>query len=92
MDDQRCSSLLVADDQTPEHLGKLRNHTSDRVAAGRARVEEQFDRGTRIARFNAALALATTKGVGSMWCLRLRWGALFGLPGAIHGGVYDVVR
>ncbi len=56
-------------------------------------MEEQYDRRTRIARFNAALAVAITKGLGSMWCAyAFAAVALVGLPGAINGGVYDVVQ
>ena len=93
MDDHRCSSVLVVDDETDEHVRETRAHASHHIAAGPARVAEQYDRRTGIARFNAALAVAITKGVGSMWCAyAFAAVALFGLPGAIHGGVYDVVQ
>lgn len=93
MDDHRCSGVGVVDDETDGHVRESRVHTSHHIAAGPARVAEQYDRRTRIARFNAALAVAITKGVGSMWCAyAFAVVALFGLPGAIHGGVYDVVQ
>ena len=87
------SRMLVIDEQTQGRVPKLRADNRHRMAAGPARVEEQYDRGTRIARFNAALAVAITKGVGSMWCAyAFAVVALIGLPGAINGGVYDVVQ
>ena len=74
-------------------MQKLRADNRRRMAARPARVEKQYDRGTRIARFNAALAVAITKGVGSMWCAyAFAVVALVGLQGAINGGVYDVVQ
>ena len=87
------SRMLVTDEQTQGRVPKLRADNRHRMAARPARVEEQYDRGTRIARFNAALAVAITKGVGSMWCAyAFAVVALIGLPGAINGGVYDVVQ
>jgi len=64
-----------------------------RQAAGPATVEAQYDRATPIARFNSALAVAITKGVGSMWCAyAFAVLTLFGLPGAIAAGVSGVVQ
>lgn len=61
--------------------------------SGPATVDAQYDRSTPVARFNSALAVGITKGVGSMWCAyAFAFLTLFGLPGAIHGGVYGVVQ
>jgi hypothetical protein len=58
-----------------------------------AHVAEQFDRSSRLGRFNAYLAVAITKAVGSMWCAYLfAVIALIGLPGAIREGVSGVVQ
>ena len=85
--------MLVVDDEAKGHVRKLRTHTMHPEAAGPTRVDEQYDRGSRIARFNAALAVAITKGVGSMWCAyAFAVVTLFGLPGAIHAGVSGVVQ
>jgi hypothetical protein len=68
-------------------------HLKHGEAAGPATVDEQYDRGTPIARFNAALAVVITKGVGSMWCAyAFAVLTLFGLPGAIGAGVSGVVQ
>jgi hypothetical protein len=65
----------------------------ERNAAGPASVAEQYDRGSPIARFNAAVAVAITKGVGSMWCAyAFAVITVFGLPGAIAGGVSGIVQ
>ncbi|MGH3841205.1 MAG: hypothetical protein ACRDR6_12080 [Pseudonocardiaceae bacterium] len=93
MEDQDCSSVLIVDEETTGHGRKLRAPTTHPEAAGPARVDEQYDRGSRIARFNAALAVAIIKGVGSVWCAyAFAVVALFGLPGAIQGGVSGVVQ
>lgn len=68
-------------------------HIRHREAAGPATVNEQYDRGTPIARFNSALAVMITKGVGSMWCAyAFAVLTLFGLPGAIQAGVAGIVQ
>ncbi|MGH3844787.1 MAG: hypothetical protein ACRDS0_25605 [Pseudonocardiaceae bacterium] len=64
-----------------------------RQAAGPATVDAQYDRATPIARFNSALAVVITTGVGSMWCAyAFAVLTLFGLPGAIAAGVSGVVQ
>jgi hypothetical protein len=65
----------------------------ERKAAGPATVADQYDRGSPIARFNSALAVVITKGVGSMWCAyAFAVLTLFGLPGAIASGVSGIVQ
>ena len=93
MNDQQCAGALVVDDDPKGRVRKLRADSTHPEAAGPARVDEQYDRGSRIARFNAGLAVAITKGVGSMWCAyAFAVVALIGLPGAIHDGVSGVVQ
>lgn len=56
-------------------------------------VDDHHDRSSPAARFNAALAVAVTRGVGSMWCAYVFAAlALFGLPAAIDGGVATIVQ
>lgn len=68
-------------------------HLVRRQAAGPATVDGQHDRSNPLARFNAAIAVAITKAVGSMWCAyAFTVLALFGLPAAIDGGTAAIVQ
>lgn len=66
-------------------------HVHARKAAGPVKVADQHSDGNALTRFNARLALAITKAVGTMWCA---YGfALFdmiSLPAAIHQGIAAV--
>ncbi len=63
----------------------------ERRAAGPVKVADQHPDGTAIARFNARLALAITRAVGTMWCA-YAFGLfdLISLPAAIHQGIAAV--
>lgn len=62
-------------------------HLVRRQAAGPATVDGQHDRSNPLARFNATLAVAITKAVGSMGCAYLfALIALVSLPSAIASG------
>jgi hypothetical protein len=92
MDDHRYLSMPVADDKLSA-LTSLWGPITRRRAAGPATVDDQYDRGTRIARFNSALAVAITKGVGSMWCAYAFAAlTLVGLPSAIQAGLASTVE
>jgi hypothetical protein len=92
MDDDRFISAPVADEELSTRAS-IRAHVQRHRAAGPATVDDQYNRGTWIARFNSALAVMITKGVGSMWCAyAFAVLALFGLPGAIRGGVDSIVQ
>lgn len=68
------------------------SHLARRQAAGPATVAGQHDRSTGVARFNATVAVAVTKAVGSMW---MAYGftalALIGLPAALAPGGSGIV-
>ncbi|HET9254752.1 MAG TPA: hypothetical protein VFO16_06070 [Pseudonocardiaceae bacterium] len=71
----------------------IRAYLTRRRAAGPVTVDGQYDRGTRIARFNSALAVIITKGVGSMWCAYAFVAlSLLGLPSAIQAGLASTVQ
>lgn len=62
-------------------------HLARRKAAGPATVDAQRNRSNGVARFNATLAVAITKAVGSMGCAYLfALIALVSLPSAIASG------
>ncbi|MBV8997075.1 MAG: hypothetical protein JO287_26040 [Pseudonocardiales bacterium] len=92
MEDHRSLTMPVADDE-PSTPASLRASLPRRRAAGPATVDDQYDRGTHIARFNSALAVAITKGVGSMWCA---YGfaalTLLSLPSALQTGLASTVQ
>jgi hypothetical protein len=68
-------------------------HIHRRKAARPVKVADQFSRTSAIARFNTALALKITAGVGSMWCAyAFTILALFGLPSALHNGIGGIVQ
>lgn len=68
-------------------------HRAARHAFGPATVAAQFKRDSAIARFNSALAVVVTRGVGSMWCAYAFTAlTLFGLPAAISQGVGGIVQ
>ena len=84
--------MPIADDK-PNTRTFTRAHITRRRAAGPATVDGQYDRGTRVARFNSALAVAITKGVGSMWCAYAFAAlTLVGLPSAVQAGVASTVQ
>jgi hypothetical protein len=92
MNDDRRAGMPVADEELSTG-SSLPADIEDRRAAGPATVDGQYDRGTGIARFNSALAVVITKGVGSMWCAyAFAILALFGLPAAIQDGVAGTVQ
>ena len=92
MEEYLSVSVPVADDALDTDAATLA-HVTRRRAAGPATVDEQYDRDTRIARFNSALAVAITKGVGSMWCAYTFAAlTLVGLPSAIQAGVAGTVQ
>jgi hypothetical protein len=63
-----------------------------RITQGPAKVTDQLDQSTPAARFNSSVAVAVTRGVGSMWCAYVFAAiALFGLPTALAGGVATTV-
>lgn len=66
-------------------------HVEARKEAGPVKVADQHPDGTAIARFNARLALAITRAVGTMWCA-YAFGLfdLISLPAAIHQGIAAV--
>jgi hypothetical protein len=85
-------STPIPDDEL-NTSASIRTHLTPSRAAGPATVADQYDRGTRIARFNSALAVAITKGVGSMWCAyAFAILTIFGLPSAIHDGLASTVQ
>lgn len=90
MEDHHRVSTTIADGDlnTP---ASTQAHITRPQAAGPATVADQYDRGTQIARFNSALAVAITKGVGSMWCAYALL-TFFGLPSAIHDGLASTVQ
>lgn len=62
-------------------------HVGNRKAVGPATVDDQHDRSTTVARFNARLAVWITRGVGTMWCAFAFMAiALVSLPSAIKSG------
>jgi hypothetical protein len=68
-------------------------HIEARKAAGPVKVADQHDQSSVAARLNARLAVAITKGVGSMWCAYAF--AIFdmlALPTALKAGVYGIVQ
>ncbi len=68
-------------------------HIHRRKAARPVKVADQFSRASAIARFNTAVALKITAGVGSMWCAYIfALIALFGLPAAVHNGLGGIVQ
>lgn len=68
-------------------------HVRRRKVAGPTKVSDHLPQRSGIDRFNSALAVAITKGVGSMWCAYVFAAlALFGLPSAIHEGVGGIVQ
>jgi hypothetical protein len=57
------------------------------------RVVDQLKRDSPVARFNAAVAVKITSGVGSMWCAYIfALVALIGLPGALKLGTLGIVQ
>ena len=62
-------------------------HIRRREERGVVTVDQQLDRSSPIARFNAALAVRITSGVGTMWCAYVFAAlALVSLPDAIRAG------
>lgn len=57
------------------------------------KVADQHPRNNAVQRFNATLAVWTTKLVGTMWCAYL-FSAFdcLALPEAIHGGMFGIVQ
>jgi hypothetical protein len=71
-------------DYVPHHLTK---HKLAGTAPGPVKVVDQLPTGTRMARFNAWLAVKVTTGVGTMWCAYAFAAlALVSLPSAISSG------
>jgi hypothetical protein len=57
------------------------------------KVVDQLKRDSAIARFNAALAVKITSGIGSMWCAYVfALIALIGLPSALKLGTLGIVQ
>lgn len=57
-----------------------------------AKVKDQHDRSTPLARVNTTIAIWVTRRVGSMWCAYLFTAlALLGLPTALHPGGAGIV-
>lgn len=80
-------------DEEPNIRTCIRACKTRRRAAGPATVNDQYDRGTRIARFNSALAVTITRCVGSMWCAYIFAAlSLLGLPNAIQTGLASTVQ
>ncbi len=61
--------------------------------AAPVKVADQLKRDSPVARFNAALAVKITSGIGSMWCAYVfALIALIGLPGALKLGTLGIVQ
>jgi hypothetical protein len=57
------------------------------------KVDDQLKRDSPVSRFNAALAIKITSGIGSMWCAYVfALLALIGLPGALKLGTLGIVQ
>ncbi|MHB8644027.1 MAG: hypothetical protein ACYDA3_14205 [Gaiellaceae bacterium] len=57
------------------------------------KVVDELKQDSAVARFNAALAIKITSGIGSMWCAYVfALIALIGLPGALKLGTLGIVQ